>query len=162
VDGASGYVVYRSNKASKRGKKVYSTNNASKKSWKDKKALVGKKYYYTVKAISKDDGKTSTVAVMKTKKVKNTLKYTESFTAKTYAYSGGGTTASGKPAKVGRVAVDPSVIELGTWLYIEGYGLCQAADTGGSIKGNKIDLYMSSFDECYDWGVRDKTVYILD
>jgi 3D (Asp-Asp-Asp) domain-containing protein len=63
---------------------------------------------------------------------------------------------------MGRVAVDPSVIDLGTWLYIEGYGLCQAADTGGAIKGNKIDLYMNSTSDCHQWGVRNKKVYVLE
>jgi 3D (Asp-Asp-Asp) domain-containing protein len=161
VKNADGYTVYRSEKADKPGKKIYTTDKTSKKSYKDKTASVGKKYWYTVKAWKKVNGKRETIAVIKAKKVKNSLKYESSFQAKTYAYSGGGTTASGKRARVGRVAVDPNVIKLGTWLYIEDYGLCQAADTGGAIKGNKIDLYMNSTSDCYQWGIRHKQVYIL-
>ena len=60
---------------------------------------------------------------------------------KATAYSGGGYCANGKRCKVGRVAVDPNVVPLGTWLYVKGYGFCQACDTGGAIKGKRIDLY---------------------
>jgi 3D (Asp-Asp-Asp) domain-containing protein len=161
VDDADGYTVYRSDKKGKLGKKIFTTEKASQKSFTDKGADVDKSYWYTVKAWSDSDKKT-TIAVIKADKVKNSLKYSSSFTAKTYAYSGGGTTASGKKAQVGRVAVDPSVIKLGTWLYIEDYGLCQAADTGGAIKGNKVDLYMNSESECYAWGIRNKALYVLE
>lgn len=77
------------------------------------------------------------------------------------AYSGGGTTASGMAAAVGRVAVDPRVIPLGTRLYIEGYGYAVAADTGGAIKGNRIDLYMNSESQCNSFGRRNVTVHVL-
>lgn len=77
------------------------------------------------------------------------------------AYSGGGTTASGMAAGVGRIAVDPRVIPLGTKLYVSGYGYCVAADTGGAIKGNIIDVYFNSEAQCYNWGRRSVTVYIL-
>lgn len=77
------------------------------------------------------------------------------------AYSGGGTTASGMAAAVGRVAVDPRVIPLGTRLYIEGYGYAVAADTGGAIKGNRIDLYMNSESACNSFGRRSVTVHVL-
>jgi 3D (Asp-Asp-Asp) domain-containing protein len=162
VENAKGYTVYRSEKSDKLGKKIFTSGKASVNHVKDKTADIDGKYWYTVEAWMKAGGKKETIAVMKTDKVKNDLDYKSSFEAKTYAYSGGGTTASGKKAQVGRVAVDPNVIKLGTWLYIEDYGLCEAADTGGSIKGNKIDLYMDSTDKCYDWGVRNKTVYILE
>jgi 3D (Asp-Asp-Asp) domain-containing protein len=161
VKDADGYTVYRSAKKDKLGKKIYTSKKASKRTYKDKSADVNKKYWYTVKAWEKSGGEKKTLAVIKSKRVKNALKFDSAFDVRTYAYSGGGTTASGKKAKVGRVAVDPRVIKLGTWLYIEGYGLCQAADTGGAIKGNKIDLYMNSESECIQWGVRSKTVYIL-
>jgi 3D (Asp-Asp-Asp) domain-containing protein len=162
VKDADGYTVYRSSDPDKRGEKIYTTEKASKKSYKDKEASIDESYWYTVSAWKNTDGEKLTVATIKSDKVKNSLKYKSTFTVKTYAYSGGGTTASGKKAQVGRVAVDPRVIELGTWLYVEDYGLCQAADTGGAIKGNKVDLYMDSESECYEWGVRHKDVYILE
>lgn len=59
------------------------------------------------------------------------------------------------------IAVDPRVIPLGTKVYVDGYGYAIAADTGGAIKGDKIDLFMHSRDEAYDWGVRYVTIYIL-
>jgi 3D (Asp-Asp-Asp) domain-containing protein len=161
VKGATGYSVYRSTKPGKLGKRIYTTEKAKKKSWKDESPVIDKTYYYTVKAWKKATGKKITIATIHAKKVKNALKYKKSFEVKTVAYSGGGTTASGKKARVGLVAVDPNVIALGTWLYVEGYGLCQAADTGGAIKGKKIDLYMNHESECYTWGVRYKHVYIL-
>lgn len=77
------------------------------------------------------------------------------------AYTGGGTTASGLAAKVGRVAVDPKVIPLGSELYISGYGYCVAADTGGAVKGNIVDLYFNTYSECINFGRRNVTVYLI-
>lgn len=74
----------------------------------------------------------------------------------------GSLTKSGTLSRVGAVAVDPDVIPLGTKLYVEGYGYCVAEDTGGLIKGNRIDLYFDSEAECIDWGVRDVIVHILE
>ncbi|WP_018963532.1 G5 and 3D domain-containing protein [Coprothermobacter platensis] len=70
-------------------------------------------------------------------------------------------TAIGTRARYGVVAVDPNVIPLGTKLYIEGYGYAIAEDIGGSIKGNRIDVYFNTIDECYRWGRRVVKVYIL-
>ncbi len=72
-----------------------------------------------------------------------------------------GRTATGIPARFGIVAVDPRVIKLGTYLYVEGYGFALAADTGGAIKGNKIDLCFSSRREALAWGRRRVRVHIL-
>lgn len=82
------------------------------------------------------------------------------------AYSGGGTTASGlqcvrRPDGISTVAVDPNVIPLGSYLYIDGYGYAIAADTGGAIKGNRIDIYYDSEQECNNWGVQTVKVTIL-
>jgi len=82
------------------------------------------------------------------------------------AYCGGGTTASGlqcirKPQGISTVAVDPNVIPLGTYMYIEGYGYAIAADIGGAIKGNKVDIYYDYEQECNNWGVKNVKVTIL-
>ena len=78
--------------------------------------------------------------------------------------SGGyGKTASGMTARFGVVAVDPKVIPLGTKLYVEGYGYAVAADTGGAIKGNKIDLcFEKPNKELMAFGRKTVTVYILE
>jgi len=72
-----------------------------------------------------------------------------------------GITATGTTAEYGVVAVDPSYIALGTELFIPGYGYAVAEDTGGAIKGNRIDLCYSTTEEAFSWGVRNVTVYIL-
>jgi len=86
------------------------------------------------------------------------VKYMES-TAYTYT---GRRTATGREPAVGIVAVDPSIIPLGTKLYIEGYGYAQAADTGGSVKGNIIDVFLEERAQCIKWGRRMVKVYILN
>lgn len=75
--------------------------------------------------------------------------------------SGSGKTATGIQARFGIAAVDPRVIPLGTLLYVEGYGLALAADTGGAIKGNKIDLCFNERSECNKWGRRSVRVHVL-
>lgn len=71
---------------------------------------------------------------------------------------GGGTTASGTQVVAGRsVSVDTSVIPLGTKLYIEGIGYRVAEDTGGAVKGNKIDVAVNSHNEAINNGI-DKNV----
>jgi len=85
------------------------------------------------------------------------------------AYTGGGTTASGRPAKLGYVAVDPREIPYGTELYIVStdgkyvYGYCIAADTGGFVKGGwaDVDLYMDTRSECLTFGIRGVEIYVL-
>ena len=79
-----------------------------------------------------------------------------------------GHTASGTVAEVGKVAVDPSVIPLGSKLYVVSqdgqyvYGYCIAEDTGGLIKGNKVDLYFATWDECIQFGYRPVTIYVVE
>ncbi len=82
-------------------------------------------------------------------------------TGKSPGQKGFGITASGMQAQYGVVAVDPRVIPLGTRLYIEGYGEAIAGDTGGAIKGNKIDLYLNTYGECLEFGRRNVTVYVI-
>jgi 3D (Asp-Asp-Asp) domain-containing protein len=69
-----------------------------------------------------------------------------------------GNTATGVPASHGVVAVDPSVIPLGTAMFVPGYGEGVAADTGAAVVGHTIDLWFSSCEEAVAWGRRTVTV----
>ncbi len=78
-----------------------------------------------------------------------------------------GITATGKPVELGMIAVDPRVIPLGTKVYLTGswgdMGVHSAEDTGGSIKGNKIDVYLGDdYNLLRQFGRRSMRVYILD
>ncbi|MBE7030083.1 MAG: DUF348 domain-containing protein [Ruminococcaceae bacterium] len=79
-----------------------------------------------------------------------------------------GLTAMGTRARVGAIAVDPRVIPLGSKLYVEAvdgswsYGFCTAEDTGGAIKGNRIDLFYNTRREALQFGRRQAKVYILE
>jgi 3D (Asp-Asp-Asp) domain-containing protein/uncharacterized protein YabE (DUF348 family) len=72
-----------------------------------------------------------------------------------------GMTASGLHAGFGVIAVDPSIIPLGTKLFIPGYGRAVAGDTGGAIHGHRIDLGFNTNGEAFEWGSRAVTVYLL-
>ncbi|MDN3018771.1 LysM peptidoglycan-binding domain-containing protein [Paenibacillus sp. BSR1-1] len=96
---------------------------------------------------------------------------TKEITVKATAYTAScegcsGTTATGVDlnanpnAKV--IAVDPSVIPLGSKVYVEGYGVATAADTGGAIKGNRIDVFISSEQKAIQWGKKQITIKILN
>jgi 3D (Asp-Asp-Asp) domain-containing protein len=74
-------------------------------------------------------------------------------------YDLSGRTATGMPVGPGVVAVDPSVIPLGTKLYVPGYGNGVAADVGGGIMGKTIDLWMTP-SQCAGWGRRTVTITI--
>ena len=76
-------------------------------------------------------------------------------------------TATGTTVHWGTVAVDPKLIPYGTKMFIVSndgkfvYGLSAAEDCGGSIKGNRIDLYMPTTSQCFKFGVRNCTIYFL-
>jgi 3D (Asp-Asp-Asp) domain-containing protein/peptidoglycan hydrolase CwlO-like protein len=75
--------------------------------------------------------------------------------------NGNGITATGLQARKGICAVDPTIIPLGTKLFIPGYGEALAADTGGWVKGNRIDLVFEDLGECYRYGRRKIRVYLV-
>lgn len=96
----------------------------------------------------------------------NSTSYSKVMVMEATAYAGDGITASGNgtnrnPNGYSTIAVDPRVIPLGSRVYVEGYGYAIAHDTGGDIKGNRIDLFMNSEAECNSWGRRSVKVYIL-
>lgn len=90
------------------------------------------------------------------------------FTVRSTAYTsdprengGWNVTAIGTKIRHGVIAVDPRVIPLRTRVYVEGYGFATAEDTGGAIKGNKIDVVMDTKAQSRNWGVRNVKIYIL-
>ena len=95
--------------------------------------------------------------------------YKSKISAKATAYTDDlnfGITASGTRTKrdangYSSIAVDPRVIPLGSKLYVPGYGYGIAEDTGGAIKGNRVDLFFTSETECENWGIKPVDVYIL-
>lgn len=89
-----------------------------------------------------------------------TIQFKRAYLMRASAYSGGGMTATGHDVHWGVIAVDPKVISLGTQLYVDGYGEAVALDTGGAIKGNRVDLYMNSEEAAQSWGVRSVIVYV--
>ncbi len=74
----------------------------------------------------------------------------------------GAQTASGLKPGFGVVAVDPRFIPLGTRLYIDGYGYAVAGDTGGAIKGNRIDLGFDNYSTAQNVGRKKVRVLILN
>lgn len=95
------------------------------------------------------------------------LDYKELLYCQSTAYTGGGVTATGSvpvynPSGISTIAVDPRVIPLGSLVYVDGYGKAIAADTGGAIQGNIVDIYVNSYDHATSWGRRyNVPVYIL-
>jgi peptidoglycan DL-endopeptidase CwlO len=83
-----------------------------------------------------------------------------SITVSATGYSLPGHTATGMPVGLGVVAVDPSVIPLGTRLTIPGYGEAVAADTGSAVRGATIDLWFPSLAQARAWGRRTVTIIL--
>ena len=100
-----------------------------------------------------------------------TYSRSEHFVATAYTHTDEGcdmTTATGTTVRIGTVAVDPTVIPYGTRMFIvtnDGsyiYGIGTAEDCGGAIQGNRLDLYFPTDAECWQFGVKNCTVYFLD
>lgn len=77
-----------------------------------------------------------------------------------------GITATGidirKDPNMKLIAVDPKVIPLGSKVWVDGYGEAIAGDTGGAIKGNRIDVLMPTKDQAFQWGRKTVTIRVLD
>ena len=77
------------------------------------------------------------------------------------SYCLGGMTSRGVQTRVGVIAVDPNVIPYGSKIYVPGYGWGTALDTGGAIRGNTIDIWMPTYNQCMQWGVRYLTIKVV-
>jgi 3D (Asp-Asp-Asp) domain-containing protein len=75
-------------------------------------------------------------------------------------YDLGGSTATGVGVNSATVAVDPSVIPLGTHIYVDGAGSRIAEDTGGAIQGRRLDIWEPTYGQCAAWGVQSREVWI--
>ena len=95
-------------------------------------------------------------------RIAKTMKMTTTAYQGSEAGGGGPRTATGMRVGYGAIAVDPRVIPLGSKLYVEGYGYGFACDTGGAIKGRRLDLAMPTNSQCNAYGRRSGvTVYVL-
>ena len=74
------------------------------------------------------------------------------------SYTADGTNLVSEPNVI---AVDPSVIPLGSYVEIPGYGIFRAADTGGAIYGNRIDVHLVNLNDVYNFGRRTITIRVL-
>ena len=72
-----------------------------------------------------------------------------------------GKTATGTKARIGVIAVDPAVIPPGSTVYIKGMGYFKAEDTGGAIKGNRIDIFVGDYKKAKEFGRKKVEVIIL-
>ena len=99
--------------------------------------------------------------------LKGQLAMTETYQARefeftAYAYNSGSTATGTKPVEGRTIAVDPDIIPLGSVVYIEGYGVRIAEDTGAYIKGDRMDLYVEDWDTAKEFGRKKLQVVILE
>ena len=78
------------------------------------------------------------------------------------AYCQGAITATGTRARIGECAVDPRVIPLGSQVYVPGYGWAVAEDTGGLIRGARVDVYIPGLEAAKQWGARRLVVTVVE
>lgn len=153
-------------------KSIKSTTSSSKKSTKSTSSSKSSSY----------SGSSSKKTTTKRKKANLSNSGTVTYGGKTYtirkrltvhstAYTGSASenggyanmTSTGVRPRAGRtLAVDPNVIPYGTRVYIPSLGgVYVAEDCGGAIKGNKLDIFMSSSSQCQAWGRRNIEIYLL-
>ena len=79
--------------------------------------------------------------------------------------NGSGTTATGKPARIGYAAADPRIFPFGSVLEVPGHGWVVVEDTGGRIKGKRLDIFVGvgdvGLERAIDWGKRTLYVRVL-
>ncbi|MFH1453638.1 MAG: 3D domain-containing protein [Armatimonadota bacterium] len=93
---------------------------------------------------------------------KSAVKNEYTVTVDVYAYCfSSSRTATGTTPCYGTIAVDPGLIPLGSKIYVPNYGWGRALDTGGAIKGKKIDIWFPTKQECIKWGVRTLKIKVV-
>ena len=76
-------------------------------------------------------------------------------------YTGGVSTATGTRPSTQELAVDPGVIPLGSRVFIPGIGVRTAEDTGGGIRGARVDIWQPSYGQCVQFGAQRVAVFLL-
>jgi 3D (Asp-Asp-Asp) domain-containing protein len=113
-----------------------------------------------------DNGETEDIVVREVVEVKKEVEWyyflASGYSANDPSQGTNNTTATGKEIRQGMVAVDPNVIPLGTRIEIKKMGIFIAEDTGGKIKGNRIDIYFDSREEAKKFGMRGVWINIID
>ncbi|GHH97405.1 3D domain-containing protein [Neobacillus kokaensis] len=157
--------------------KKYKTSVSNLKNWNHLKSDIIYPKQKLVVAGSKKAVSKKKTTVKKTAAVKRTTtskskapKVVKTLTVTATAYTANckrcsGITATGlnlkKNPKLKVISVDPKVIKLGTKVYVEGYGYAVAGDTGGAMRGNKIDVFIPSKAKALQWGRKTVKVKIL-
>lgn len=135
----------------------------------DKLVIEGTKVVQAKVSAAPTTSATSAVPVSKaeSKEASVAKEFTMTATAYTASCAGcSGITATGINLKANPnqkvISVDPNVIPLGSRVWVEGYGEAIAGDTGGAIKGNKIDIFIPSKQDALNWGRKTVKVKVLD
>ena len=81
------------------------------------------------------------------------------YTLTFYTHTGNRTKTGVHPKARRTIAVDPKVIPLNSYVYIEGWGIYHAEDTGGKVRGNRIDIFLDSKEDCIKNGIKKAKVY---
>lgn len=132
---------------------ILSTSNG----WHQVKLSSNKTGWASSKYISIGDSNNSNVSNTQTGSIKRKINVVAT------AYTGYSTTSTGQKPVWGTIAVDPKVIPYGTKVYIPKFNkVFIANNTGGSIKENKIDIFMNTKKECYSWGRKNIEIHILN
>jgi len=154
---------------------MHNTTVAKLKSWNNLKSdLIFPNQKLSIVSNAKKSKKAAATAdkppakiVSRSKSTNEVKEFTVSATAYT-AYCNGctGITKTGinlrENSDLKVIAVDPNVIKLGTKVHVEGYGYAIAGDTGGAIKGNKIDVFIPTKSEAYKWGRKNVKITIVE
>ncbi|WP_042354055.1 3D domain-containing protein [Bacillus rubiinfantis] len=150
--------------------KQYKTSVSNLKKWNHLKSNVIHPKQKLIVSPSNKKVTTKQVSKKKTSSSSKKLRVVKTITVKATAYTANckrcsGITATGlnlrKNPKLKVISVDPRVIKLGTKVYVQGYGYAVAADTGGAMKGNKIDVFIPSKAKALQWGRKTVKVKIL-
>jgi 3D (Asp-Asp-Asp) domain-containing protein len=149
--------------------KTYKISVITLKKWNNLKSNIihpNQKLKVTKTATSKPAAKKAKTTSSKSSK----LKVVKTITVTATAYTANckrcsGITATGinlkKHPNLKVISVDPKVIKLGTKVYVEGYGYAIAGDTGGAMRGKKIDIFVPSYKKAIQWGRKTVKVKIL-